>query len=271
MSVSDIASITKKTPMMQSENGVSISLAILLHAAFIAAVLFWQTPAKTAVNTTPIVLLNVAASVDNAATKPSQQPKTRSVVPTQPKPLSTTPPPTESRKPASPPAVLPNPTPVIHAPTNTEVSPAASTVPQTPINNTPTLVPTPTTTNTPAVQQTNPVSTASSSNNSNTSTETIAPASVKTPVIFNAGYLNNPPPVYPNISRMRGETGKVLLRVEVNREGRANKVELHRSSGSQKLDEAAIRVVNTWNFVPAKVDGVAITSTVIVPIDFQLD
>lgn len=108
-------------------------------------------------------------------------------------------------------------------------------------------------------------------NHASDTLEKTTQATVKTSAIFNADYLNNPAPIYPNISRLRGETGKVLLRVQVNTEGRPSRIDMHRSSGNQSLDEAAIKAVNKWNFIPAKVDGSPINSTVIVPIEFKLD
>jgi periplasmic protein TonB len=96
-----------------------------------------------------------------------------------------------------------------------------------------------------------------------------APSTTK--AIFDAAYLNNPEPAYPNVSRQRGESGTVFLRVQVSPDGKASSVVLHRSSGHSKLDDAAIKAVNTWRFVPAKTDGVAISSDVIVPIQFKLN
>ena len=106
----------------------------------------------------------------------------------------------------------------------------------------------------------------------------VAPPPQPTPVAavpvippnFNADYLDNPPPVYPAISRRMGEQGKVMLRVLVNAKGTADKVELRESSGSSRLDEAALESVKRWRFVPARQGDQPVAAWVIIPITFSL-
>ena len=88
---------------------------------------------------------------------------------------------------------------------------------------------------------------------------------------FDADFLNNPKPPYPPYSRRLGEEGKVILRVLVSAEGKAQEVELHTSSGSRRLDDSALRTVHVWKFVPAKRAGVAVESRALVPILFKLE
>jgi protein TonB len=95
------------------------------------------------------------------------------------------------------------------------------------------------------------------------SAEVIAPR-------FDADYLNNPKPGYPIMSKRLGEEGQVLLRVLVSSQGSAEQVQLLRSSGFPRLDEAAQEAVAKWRFVPAKVGSVATTAWVQVPVSFQL-
>ncbi|MFN7982405.1 MAG: TonB family protein [Vicinamibacterales bacterium] len=91
------------------------------------------------------------------------------------------------------------------------------------------------------------------------------------PPVFDAAYLNNPRPVYPEVAARRGVTGVVLLRVLVSVDGRADKVEVERSSGSRLLDESAIATVqSSWRFTPARRGGLAVAAPVIVPIRFEL-
>ncbi|GGP17730.1 energy transducer TonB [Silvimonas iriomotensis] len=85
-----------------------------------------------------------------------------------------------------------------------------------------------------------------------------------------AGYLHNPPPVYPDFAQARGWVGRVLLKVHVLASGRADQVELQQSCGHKLLDDAARRAVQEWAFVPAKRGNTAIDSWVSVPIDFKL-
>ena len=88
---------------------------------------------------------------------------------------------------------------------------------------------------------------------------------------FDADYLKNPAPNYPPLSRRMGEEGKVILRVLVNPQGSADSVEVRTSSGSQRLDDAAVNTVKHWKFIPAKHGDTAVQSAVLVPIIFKLD
>ena len=87
---------------------------------------------------------------------------------------------------------------------------------------------------------------------------------------FDAAYLNNPAPQYPPISRRLGEAGQVLLRVHVTPEGNPKEIQIHRSSGYDRLDATARAAVERWRFVPAKQGEYAIAAWVIVPINFTL-
>lgn len=88
---------------------------------------------------------------------------------------------------------------------------------------------------------------------------------------FDADYLRNPPPPYPPLSRRMGEEGKVVLRVSVNPQGTADAIEVRTSSGSNRLDESALKTVRNWKFIPAKRGDVAVQSWVLVPIIFKLE
>jgi protein TonB len=90
------------------------------------------------------------------------------------------------------------------------------------------------------------------------------------PPRFNAAYLDNPAPYYPSQARRLGEEGRVLLRVLVSAAGHAQRVEVARSSGSPRLDDAAVEAVRRWRFVPAKRGSEAIAASVHVPIVFSL-
>lgn len=91
------------------------------------------------------------------------------------------------------------------------------------------------------------------------------------PPDFLAAYLDNPRPVYPaNAKRLR-QTGRVLLRVLVNVEGRPDRVEVETGSGYDMLDRAALDAVRRWKFVPARQGDQAIAATVLVPIQFELN
>jgi protein TonB len=88
---------------------------------------------------------------------------------------------------------------------------------------------------------------------------------------FDADYLKNPVPPYPPRSRRLGEEGQVVLRVSVNPQGTTDSVEIRTSSGSQRLDEAALSTVRNWKFIPAKRGDTPLQSWVLVPITFKLE
>lgn len=87
---------------------------------------------------------------------------------------------------------------------------------------------------------------------------------------FDADYLDNPKPPYPNISRRLGEQGRVLLRVQVAADGSARDVQLQTSSGFSRLDDIALDTVRRWKFIPARRGDEPIAATVLVPIVFSL-
>ena len=87
---------------------------------------------------------------------------------------------------------------------------------------------------------------------------------------FNADYLDNPKPPYPSLSRRMGEEGEVRLRVHVDAMGNAQQVDIARSSGFPRLDQAALDTVKQWRFVPARQGDQPIPAWVIVPIQFSL-
>lgn len=86
-----------------------------------------------------------------------------------------------------------------------------------------------------------------------------------------AAHLNNPQPPYPQLSKRLGETGVVQLRVHVEIDGTPSQVQIHQSSGYNRLDQAALETVKSrWRFVPGNLGGTPIPSWVIQPIRFDL-
>jgi periplasmic protein TonB len=99
-------------------------------------------------------------------------------------------------------------------------------------------------------------------------------ASNDTPVTLphlNADYLNNPAPDYPSVSRQLGEQGRVLLRAMINAEGSVEQVVLRKSSGFERLDQAALDTVKHWRFVPARRGEQQVSAWVVVPVSFTLE
>jgi periplasmic protein TonB len=84
-------------------------------------------------------------------------------------------------------------------------------------------------------------------------------------------YASAPAPAYPREELLDGKEGTVVLRVLVDVDGKPLSVEIERSSGHRKLDEAARRqVLRKWMFRPAIRDGQAVQVYGIVPVSFSL-
>jgi len=81
-------------------------------------------------------------------------------------------------------------------------------------------------------------------------------AVVKTPPSATGRGSRTSLPEYPPASRRAGEAGTVQLRCFVKEDGRCSEVSVVKSSGFDKLDEAAVKEVQrNWKFVPGKEDG----------------
>ena len=78
-------------------------------------------------------------------------------------------------------------------------------------------------------------------------------------------------PAYPSVSRRLGESGKVVLRVTLDAQGRVTKATVERSSGHRRLDEAAQAAVREWRCTPAQRNGQAVEATALQPFNFVLE
>ncbi|PXX43848.1 energy transducer TonB [Undibacterium pigrum] len=83
-------------------------------------------------------------------------------------------------------------------------------------------------------------------------------------------YVRPPQADYPSMSKRMGEEGKVTLRVLVNEKGVAEKVDIQKSSGSNRLDEAAKLAILRALFKPYLEDGKALTVIATATISFSL-
>jgi len=81
----------------------------------------------------------------------------------------------------------------------------------------------------------------------------------------------NKPPIYPRVARERGYEGKLLMRVNITKEGLVDKTEVIRSSGYYVLDHSALKSVEKWQFHPAEQFGVFVDSVSEIPFEFRLD
>src|SRR5262245_20718852 len=57
-------------------------------------------------------------------------------------------------------------------------------------------------------------------------------------------------PAYPELSRRLQEEGTVELEIEILQNGAVRSVEVARSSGHRRLDDAALAAARTWRFNP---------------------
>lgn len=78
-----------------------------------------------------------------------------------------------------------------------------------------------------------------------------------------------PPPNYPAAALRRGESGSVVVRVDVDANGVPGGVTLVQRSGSRDLDRAAMEAVRDWHFRPARRDGQPVAGSIDIPFDFK--
>jgi protein TonB len=97
-----------------------------------------------------------------------------------------------------------------------------------------------------------------------------APPSLQLPST-NADYLQNPKPVYPAMSKRLGEQGKTIVRVLIGVDGLPKQASINKSSGYDRLDDAARTAVMSWRFVPGKRNGVVEAMEFNVPINWVLN
>jgi protein TonB len=83
-------------------------------------------------------------------------------------------------------------------------------------------------------------------------------------------YRENVPPVYPEIARIRGYEGIVLVAAEILQDGSVGNMKIRKSSGYAILDHSAVEAVKPWKFEPAKKSGKPFVVWVELPIKFVL-
>jgi periplasmic protein TonB len=99
----------------------------------------------------------------------------------------------------------------------------------------------------------------------------VAPPAPPSPVLINDVAYERPPAViYPQVSRKLNEEGVVIVRVLIDRSGTAEQVRVHKSSGHERLDQAAIAAVRAARFRPYTENGVPAQAYALIPIRFEL-
>jgi|GEM_PF-1329725 len=83
--------------------------------------------------------------------------------------------------------------------------------------------------------------------------------------------LHGPKPAYPGLSRRLAEEGTVWLRIDVMANGQVARIDVIRSSGHRRLDQAALEQLKAWRFSPALQAGQATAASLEVPVAFTLN
>ncbi len=221
---------------VDKKQATSYTMIVLVLLAHITG-LIWLVNAKP---TLPVIK-EVSTMTVSLIANPAPTPEVVPLVPTPPKPVVKKQPVVKQK--------TPTPTPVIPEPAAVDPVPVAepTPAPQVVAAKTPEVVEKPA----PKVEpQAEPV---------------IEPPK------FGAAYLHNPAPAYPSMSRRSGEQGRVLLKVLVSTNGEADTVQLDKSSGFDRLDQAAIEAVKKWQFIPAKRNNQPLSAFVLVPVKFSLN
>lgn len=232
-----------------AQRSLAWGLVLALHAG--AATWLWRTAAEPIDAAEPATISVVV--LDSVAPMPPMPvaAPTPPVPPAPPTPPQATPPvPTPRSLPAHAPSVLsapsPSPSPMVAAPAAPAVAVTDAAAPAAPATPSPA----------PAVVA--PAAPA-------------APATPKTLPSSAVRYLVPPVLSYPRASRELGESGVVRLRVLVDEQGRPREVELARSSGHPRLDQAAMQAMRAARFQPHIEDGQPRMVWVQAPLNFQLD
>lgn len=78
------------------------------------------------------------------------------------------------------------------------------------------------------------------------------------------------PPAYPALSRRMGESGTVVLRVELDEQGQVALARVDSGSGFERLDQAALAAVKTWRCQPPRRNGEPVRAVARQPFNFVL-
>ncbi len=93
---------------------------------------------------------------------------------------------------------------------------------------------------------------------------------VKTgPKLATAGDLLRPP--YPESKRRMEEEATLRLRLSIDERGRVTAVEPIGNADAAFLDSARRHLMRTWRYTPAKEDGRAVPSSLVITLRFQLE
>jgi len=98
-----------------------------------------------------------------------------------------------------------------------------------------------------------------------------SPVTAQPPQTARPDHAHSPKPAYPLALRDLGVSGIVWLRVWVDSTGRPREIELAKGSGYRLFDEAALRAVHHWRFIPAKNEQQSVASWVEFAVRFEIN
>lgn len=88
--------------------------------------------------------------------------------------------------------------------------------------------------------------------------------------IVDGGYINLPMPPYPRLALENEEEGTVRIEVIVEPNGNISSAKIVKSSGSSRLDSAALKAARGANIKPKMINGEPVRSRFITPFNFKL-
>lgn len=97
------------------------------------------------------------------------------------------------------------------------------------------------------------------------------PPPLKTIAASEVQFLRTPVLEFPAASRRARESGRVTLRLFIDEAGQPRQVQVSRSSGFVRLDEAAVATMNKALFKPYTENGQPIGVWAVIPLDFSLE
>ena len=85
------------------------------------------------------------------------------------------------------------------------------------------------------------------------------------------GLAPMPAPAYPAAAIAQGQSGKVVLEIDVGTDGKPTAISVVESSPAGVFDDSTVAAAWNWQFNPSMVDGKPVAGKVRVPVNFELD
>lgn len=102
-----------------------------------------------------------------------------------------------------------------------------------------------------------------------TQTEIVPTNNPKVESDKDAMIVSQTPPEYPSSALRKQESGTVVVRVTIDANGEVKDTAIETSSTSRTLDRAARKSVSKWKFSPKIENGVAVTSDLLIPVEYK--